>query len=147
MIKIYREMKKRGKITENILCLAAVAVGLYVVSRIFGYICPVRRLTGFSCPGCGMTRAWTSFIKGDIRDAFYYHPLFPLAVPIVLFPFLEQRLDKKVFNAVIIVIALLFAVVYIIRMASGSPVLDRDFHNGLIWRSLHDGINWIMRQR
>ncbi len=140
-------MKKRKKITDIFICAAVAAVAVYIVIRIFGYVCPVRIFTGFSCPGCGMTRAWRAFLSGNIREAFYYHPLFLFAVPIALIPFLEEKLPKKVFDALFILIALLFVVVYIIRMMSGSPVLVRDMHKGLIWRSLHDGINWITQQR
>jgi len=41
-----------------------------------GYACPIRLLTGISCPGCGTSRAWIRLIKGDAAGAFRVHPLF-----------------------------------------------------------------------
>ncbi|MBM6917218.1 MULTISPECIES: DUF2752 domain-containing protein [Intestinimonas] len=48
--------------------------------------CPLRRLTGISCPGCGLTRAWLSFLKGQWNLAISYH-LFFLPTPFFLFLF------------------------------------------------------------
>ena len=45
--------------------------------------CPVYRLTGIPCPGCGLTRAWCCFLAGDWKSAVGYHPLF-LAAPFYL---------------------------------------------------------------
>jgi hypothetical protein len=38
--------------------------------------CPIVRLFGVCCPLCGTTRAWISFLSGEITEAFRYHPLF-----------------------------------------------------------------------
>ena len=46
-------------------------------------MCLFKFITGLPCPGCGMTRAYLHLFTGDIKGAFYYHPLFWL-VPIVL---------------------------------------------------------------
>ena len=47
-------------------------------------ICPFRALTGLPCLTCGMTHAWAAFLSGHFRQAFQYHPCFPLALPAVL---------------------------------------------------------------
>lgn len=41
-------------------------------------LCPVRRLTGIPCPGCGMTRAAVALAHGDLASAVAFHPLSPL---------------------------------------------------------------------
>ena len=41
--------------------------------------CPVWQLTGIPCPACGMTRAWISLVKGQLAEAFAWHPLFWMA--------------------------------------------------------------------
>ena len=41
-------------------------------------ICPFALCTGMACPGCGMTRAASHLIRGDIGTALGYHPLVPL---------------------------------------------------------------------
>ena len=40
--------------------------------------CPIYRMFGEPCPGCGMTRAFIAAMKLDMKTAFGYHPLFPL---------------------------------------------------------------------
>lgn len=37
--------------------------------------CPFRNLTGLSCPGCGMTRACTALVRGDLWHSLHFHPL------------------------------------------------------------------------
>lgn len=37
--------------------------------------CPFRAITSHSCPGCGMTRACTSLVRGDLASSLEYHPL------------------------------------------------------------------------
>ena len=46
--------------------------------------CFFRKVTGYDCPGCGMTRATYALLHGRIADAFRFNPvgmvLFPLAM-------------------------------------------------------------------
>ena len=74
LIKQMETTKKRE--LRSVLDLAASAALLVVLNRLFG--CPIRLVTGVSCAGCGMTRAWLSVLRLDLRQAFYYHPLFLL---------------------------------------------------------------------
>ena len=39
--------------------------------------CIFKHLTGYKCPGCGMTHAFLSLGKFQIRDAFQYNILSP----------------------------------------------------------------------
>lgn len=48
-------------------------------------ICLFRFLTGFTCPGCGTTRAMHQILHGDFLAAFTLNPLFLLAIPFLLF--------------------------------------------------------------
>jgi hypothetical protein len=41
-------------------------------------VCPFALCTGVACPGCGMTRAASHLIRGDLPTALTYHPLVPL---------------------------------------------------------------------
>lgn len=53
-------------------------VALYVLpgSGADGWIlCPFRGLTGYSCPGCGMTRACTAALHGQWMHSLGFHPL------------------------------------------------------------------------
>jgi Protein of unknown function (DUF2752) len=47
--------------------------------------CLFRSLTGFTCPGCGATRALHQILHGHFETAFMLNPLFLLAIPLLLF--------------------------------------------------------------
>ena len=51
--------------------------------------CPFRFLTGFTCPGCGTTRALHQILHGDFYAAFTLNPLLLLAIPLLLFALLR----------------------------------------------------------
>lgn len=41
-------------------------------------VCPLLQLTGFACPGCGLTRGFHALFHGDILTALDYNALIPL---------------------------------------------------------------------
>ena len=51
--------------------------------------CPFRVLTGFTCPGCGTTRALHQILHGHFYTAFTLNPLLLLAIPFALFALLR----------------------------------------------------------
>ncbi len=62
----------------------------YIFTFILGNrtLCFISSTIGFPCPGCGLSRAYLSFVHGDLIFAFHYHPLFflpPLLLAVVLF--------------------------------------------------------------
>ena len=73
---------RRTQVGEILRVGAFVAVAALVLYLI-GVGCPIKFMTGVSCPGCGMTRAWLELAQGHLAAAFAYHPLF-WAVPVVL---------------------------------------------------------------
>lgn len=104
-----------------------------------GYHCPIRLLIGISCPGCGMTRAWLSFVQLDIYKAFYYHPLFFLA-PIFLYIlfgkkplFGNKRKERKLY----IFIIFAFMIVYIIRIMIPNEIVSIHIENGYLFQFLN----------
>jgi len=52
-------------------------------------ICLFRFFTGFTCPGCGTTRALHQILHGHFLTAFTLNPLFIIAIPFMLFAFLR----------------------------------------------------------
>ncbi len=48
-------------------------------------ICPSRILLGVPCPGCGLTRASSAMVSGELGAMLRFHPLAPLVTPLVLF--------------------------------------------------------------
>ena len=70
------------KITAGKL-LPAVILALTVLLFYSANIgCVWQRLFHIPCPGCGMTRAWLAFFKGNVKQAFAYHAMF-WSVPVL----------------------------------------------------------------
>ena len=49
-------------------------VTLPVLDQPLPELCLLRRLTGFSCPGCGLTRCFISLAHGDLAAAWSFNP-------------------------------------------------------------------------
>ncbi len=63
-----------------LVVLIALLVGLSSSPPMTSVIlCPFRRLTGWPCPGCGMTRALNALAHGQWEAALSLHPLSPIA--------------------------------------------------------------------
>jgi len=48
-------------------------------------VCLFRLVTGYTCPGCGSTRAMHQLLHGHVVAAFMLNPLFLLAIPFLLY--------------------------------------------------------------
>jgi hypothetical protein len=62
--------------------------------------CPLLKLTGFYCPGCGGQRAFHAFLHGNFTEAFHDNLLIFLIIPIILYKILLElngSLQKDVF--------------------------------------------------
>lgn len=130
-----------GRSPKRILLLhgtVLLGIGLYLLLSVR---CPLLRLTGISCPLCGMTRAHVAALHLDFAAAFWYHPLFFLAAPSVLyishrrlwFGAAWRRWEKAVFG----LIAAAFLIVWVIRafFQPDSPVY-RDWEASLLYQWL-----------
>ena len=42
--------------------------------------CPLYTLTGYACPGCGMTRGFHALFHGDVLTALDFNAMIPIAV-------------------------------------------------------------------
>lgn len=102
------------------LAFFSLFLGLAGLAVLFHYQCPIRRLTGLICPGCGMCRAWLAALRLDFFQAMYYHPMFWVIPVFMLFALYDFRLfRRRLLN--IIVISLLGVVVianYILRLSA-----------------------------
>ena len=103
------------RIHKSAITAAAAIAAFYLVLLLLGVTCPIKFLTGVSCAGCGMTRAWLSLIHLDPVGAMEFHPLF-WTIPIVGVAFVLKNRFPKFFKAVACVTVGLFIAVYILRM-------------------------------
>jgi hypothetical protein len=79
-----RSSKVLGTLGFTFACLLALALVLYrfdpaTVSWLPK--CPLYQLTGWHCPGCGVTRAAHALLNGDIPGAIAKNPLLVTAAP------------------------------------------------------------------
>jgi hypothetical protein len=81
--------------------------------------CPVKKGTGFPCPGCGMSRAFVAIGRGDLKAAFYFHPLSFLLVTIMLaYLVIPSKTLADFFNKYYLnwISGILILVVYILKL-------------------------------
>ncbi len=112
-------MNKKN-IKTYLLILAVIAIYAFIL-HINKINCPIKYILGFPCPFCGTTRALISLIQGNIKTAFYYHPLFILAIPFLILIITSNekyflKMNKKTRAYILYFISILYIATYIIRM-------------------------------
>lgn len=120
---------------KSLIELAIVVIGVYWVLNIFGIGCPIKYLTGVSCAGCGMTRAWLSVLRFDLSTAFNYHPLFLLPPIVIVGILFKGKIPTKVYSISMWLIILIFVAVYLYRLFGlDDTVVEINFFNGAIYK-------------
>lgn len=108
-------------------------------------LCPLKMLTGFPCPGCGITKSLVYFYEGDLERSFTFHLfgpfviLFSLVTTVVLSSELitkKEYLNNYLYNkkiayflAVILVIYHVIRLVYFVKTNDFDSILQQS-----IWR-------------
>ena len=134
------------KVTNEEWILALILILGVGTLESLGVTCPIKFLTGVSCPGCGMTRAWISFLTLHIHKAFYYHPLFlmPLALPPIMLA--GDRISEKVQVVLYIIMAVALIVCYVWRMGDLSQsVVVFHVSDGLFYKMAVAGLQLAQR--
>lgn len=110
----------------------AIAVGLLALAHPGAQgptLCPFALITGVACPGCGMTRAAASLVRGDLPTAMFYHPMVPFIALLGLAAwawYLLRRsgrvgpLPHRVIDTVLIATAVMLLGVWAVRAATGT---------------------------
>ena len=89
---------------------------LLVVIFVFGYHCPIYRISHLHCPGCGMTRAAISLIQGDLVASLSWHALLIPTLVIFGLYFLLQRKNSKMSQGLLWIWIFLLLVYWIYRL-------------------------------
>lgn len=76
-------VKKVLIVNISLLLILLIYYKFYTITDI-GIPCIFKLITGYKCPGCGITRCIFSLIKLDIKSAFNYNQL----VTILIVPFI-----------------------------------------------------------
>lgn len=92
-------------------------------------LCPFALCTGMACPGCGMTRAASRLLRGDLTTAISLHPLVPLIAFLGVAGWIwyvlrragrVQPLSTPVLNGILTATLLALLAVWILRLATGT---------------------------
>lgn len=86
-----------SSVTERVLAASGVLV-ISAGSAFIAYfnptqvslfpVCPLYKMTGFACPGCGLTRGFHALFHGDILTALDYNAMLPAFAAIFGYLFL-----------------------------------------------------------
>jgi len=124
---------------KDIMAVLAIVL-FYAGLEAIGITCPILFLTGVSCAGCGMSRAWMALLRLDVAAAFRYHPLFWLPVPAAAAWLFRKRIPRKVWRALAALLCALFLGVYLARLFSPEDtVVVWEPSRGLLCRLLSGG--------
>jgi hypothetical protein len=53
-------------------------------------LCLVKNLSGFECPGCGLTRACSALIHGDVVAAIQFNGLIVVIAPLLCYVLVRE---------------------------------------------------------
>ena len=114
------------KIIRLNIVLQLSLICYYFINKYTGlYIpCIFKIITGFKCPGCGITHLLFHIIKLDLKDAFYDNPLVFIYLPFIIVYYIYQNylyiynkkdyIVKKIPNfiwIILIVITILYGII------------------------------------
>ena len=101
---------------KDAIIVTPAIILFYFALHLMGITCPIKALTGVSCPGCGMTRAWLAMMRGDLHSAFHYHPLFLLPAFALLVFIYRKHIPQRLLKGGCVLFIFLFLLVYVLRM-------------------------------
>ncbi|MBR2066916.1 MAG: DUF2752 domain-containing protein [Solobacterium sp.] len=118
--------------------LALTFICILFFFYLFDITCPIKYITGLSCAGCGMTRAYLSLFHFDIPKAISFHPLFPLPPIVLLIVFNKHKFSKKAYTLTLSFILILFLLTYFLRLANpDDAIVVFEPQHSLVYKILH----------
>lgn len=105
--------------------LGLVLVLYYLLMEVvFSAFCPLVIITGFPCPGCGITRAFVCVLTGQFVRAWNINPLIYGVILVALYAGVQRYLfGQKVrgLRKILCILAILMIGVYVYRMYRYFP--------------------------
>lgn len=62
----------------------------YLLMGGMGIPCLFHLVTGFNCPGCGITRLILNLAKGNVVEAFHSNPFIFISIPFLIYELMYQ---------------------------------------------------------
>lgn len=87
-------VKKDLKIFAVILLLGSI-YGIWIEITGLAIPCVFRKMTGWLCPGCGITTLCLCLVKMDFRGAYEANPFLFLTFPFLIFELFYLRYINK----------------------------------------------------
>jgi len=87
-----------------------------------GIPCPFLAVTGFYCPGCGMTRAAISLLQLDAYQSFRYNAMLYVVPPLYIIYYVANKYQWKRTSGTTMLIMLTLAIAY--GIARNLPALS-----------------------
>ncbi len=116
-------LKKNIIIYSSIFALLIIYILLSNQFKLY-IPCPIYKLTGYYCPGCGITRMLNSLIHLEFYQAFRYNAFIFILFPIFILYFILQLrshytnkdniMNTKQFNKfwyILIILAIIFGII------------------------------------
>lgn len=113
-----------------ILILISFLIIYFILNELLdvGIPCLFYEITGYYCPGCGITRLLFSLLKLDFYQAFRYNPLIFILIIITVIYWLVKFILKKFMNISIeipnYVYYILLIIVIIFGILRNIPMFD-----------------------
>lgn len=106
---------------KNIKWAVLILIIYYIFSKkVLNSMCPLVALTGYPCPGCGLTRAGFSVLRLDFASAWEFHPfIYPIIFLLVFYivnRYIRQKKNTKIISWLTALVVVLMVVFYIYRM-------------------------------
>ena len=93
-----KKVEPNSSIIERIFAAAGIltiGAGAFIVGYFnpttagFFPVCPLFKLTGIHCPGCGLTRGFHALFHGDVLTAMHFNALLPVFALLLGFIFVS----------------------------------------------------------
>ncbi|MBQ4526845.1 MAG: DUF2752 domain-containing protein [Clostridia bacterium] len=72
--------------------MAGIAYYIFVMVTGIRFPCFFKEISGYDCPGCGITRMLIAITKFDFKAAFGYNPVLFVTLPIMLIIYLIHQI-------------------------------------------------------
>ncbi|MNK21525.1 hypothetical protein D3C87_397840 [compost metagenome] len=96
------QIKSLLKTYRKQIAISVFLVGLVCVYYLidpskssFFLTCPLKSVSGYDCPGCGVQRAFHELLHFRFLEAFKYNPLFVLSIPILVIVLLMKSFGSE----------------------------------------------------
>ena len=109
---------------DNRAPIIALAIMWVLAELVFHRFCPVVIMSGFPCPGCGLTRALFNLITLHPIKALEYNPSYPLWVALVVAFVIRRYVQGKstrILRYPLMAVCLMTIGIYVWRMTALFP--------------------------